>query len=84
MLAREERPQRLEVRERQQRDALALGEQIGLLRDVLQDGAVDRAARQDGADGERDRGGEQDDERDRGEQLRAQAARAHVTRGPSL
>ncbi len=61
--------------ERQERLALALGEQISLLGDVLQDRTVERAARQHGADGERDRRGEEHDDADRGEQLRPQASR---------
>ena len=78
VLAREERSHRFEMPERQERLALALGEQISLLRDVLQDRTVDRAARQHGADGERDRRGEEHDDADRSEQLRAQAARTQL------
>ncbi len=76
VLAREELPQLPEMPERQQRLALAVGEQVRLLRDVLQNRAVDRAAREDSADGERDRGCQKHDEADCREQLRAQAARA--------
>ena len=73
VLAHEERPQRFQMAEREEGDALALGEKVRLLRDVLEDGAVDRSAREHGADDERDRRGDEHDGDDRREKLHAQA-----------
>jgi hypothetical protein len=69
--------------ERQKRNALALGEEIGLLRNVLEHGAVDRSAGEHGADDERDRCGDEHDDDDRREELHSQAARRGEPQNPT-
>ena len=77
VLAVEELLQRLEPGERDERLALALGEQVELGRDVAERVPLDGAAGEDRAERERQREREQGDERDRGEQLRPQRCEPH-------
>ena len=77
VLAVEELLQRLEARERHERLALALGEEVELRRDVAERVPLDRTAGEDRAEDERQREREQRDERDRGEQPRAQRLQPH-------
>jgi len=71
-LAREEGAQPMEVREREEREALAPGEQVGLVADVLQRRALDRAVGQHHAHPERQPDGEDDDEPNREKEPHAQ------------
>ena len=77
VLAVEELLERLQARERHERLALALGEQVELRRDVAERVPLDRAAGEDRAEDERQREREQRDERDRGEQPRPQRLQPH-------
>ena len=73
----EELLERLQARERHERLALALGEEVELGGDVAERVPLDGAAGEDRAEDERQREREQRDERDRGEQPRPQRLQFH-------